>query len=147
MAAAGSQSMHTIQPAVIDLNGAKGFAQSVGTIASRFERDGKQYDMVSKCRLLSRLMQVQNANRTHKDWYMLSMEVIYLQDNIFPVVPEPFSSDPDFVRALSKKRKSYPVLSVLLENKGLAVNDKLPGSDDEESVDRVLQTNRKWLLS
>ena len=139
--------MHTIQPVEIDLNGAKGFSQSVGTIATRFERDGKQYEMVSKCRMLSRLMLVQDASGTEHHWYMLSMEVIYLQDNIFPVLPEPLSSDPDFARTMSKKRKSYQLLSAVLEGKGLTINDKLPGSDDKESVERVLGKNRKWLLS
>ena len=147
MAAAGSQAIHTIQPVEIEVNGSKGFAQSVGTIATRFERDGNQYDMVSKCRMLSRLMQVQSADSTQKNWYMVSMEVIYLQDSILPVLPEAFSSDQEFVRAMSKKRKSYALLSMILEAKGFAINDKLPGSDDKDSVDTVLETNRRWLSS
>ena len=67
---------------------------------------------------------------------MLSMEVIYLEDIIFPVVPETFSSDPESRLCADsvKKRRSYQLLSVVLEVQGLSIDEKLLGSDDKENV-------------
>ncbi|OQU94479.1 SnoaL-like domain-containing protein [Cladophialophora immunda] len=141
MAKAGTSSLHTIQPAEITLNGDKAFSQSVGTISTRMQRDSKEYELISRCRMLSKLRLVGQR------WYMLSMEVIYLQDSIVPVIPESFTSDADFARAISGKRKSYQLLAWVLEEHGLTINNKLPGSDDRESVEKVLGTNEAWLFS
>ncbi|KIW33927.1 uncharacterized protein PV07_00741 [Cladophialophora immunda] len=141
MAKAGTSSLHTIQPAEITLNGDKAFSQSVGTISTRMQRDSKEYELISRCRMLSKLRLVGQW------WYMLSMEVIYLQDSIVPVIPESFTSDADFARAISGKRKSYQLLAWVLEEHGLTINNKLPGSDDRESVEKVLGTNEAWLFS
>ena len=147
MASKGSIALHTIQPVEIIANGSKAFAQSVGSIAVRFHHEGADYELVSACRFLSRLQQAKDINGTSPCWKMLSIEMIYMQDSIFPVAPESISNDPEYLSPLANRRKSYQGLSWALEKKGYATNDELPGLDDEESVAKVLLQDKEWLSS
>ena len=78
---------------------------------------------------------------------MLSIEMIYMQDSVLPVVPKSISSDLEYSDSLANRRKSYQSLSWILQRKGHTVNSKLPGIDDVESVAKVLSRNKEWLSS
>lgn len=171
MANKGQLAMHTIQPVDIVVNGPKAFAQSVGTISTRFTREGLDYDLVSHCRLLSRLECVGvaeemtgeglesdsgssspsaesiNEKRTSRDgkWKMLSLEIIYLQDNIIPVIPTAIAADGEILKSIAKNRKSYQLLSWVMQAKGYAINGQLPGVDRPETTRELLERNEEWV--
>lgn len=144
MAEQGSSSIHTINPVQITLNGDKAFSVSVGSIISRFSKDETDYDLVSQCRFLSRLERVGDDAR--RGWKMLSMEVIYVHDAITPAVPEELREDVYSVIAEGRApRESYRGLAYVLGEMGYQVKDTLPGTDDQSSVEAVLQRNQSWL--
>lgn len=145
MASSGNSASHTIQPVEITVHQSKAFAQSVGTICVRFEKDGADYDLVSTCRFLSRLQLVEIVPGSPSCWRMLSIEMIYLQDSIIPVTPPAFLADVSTAQCMATKRKSYRLLSWALTRKGLTIRDDLPGSDDMASVQAVVGNNQKWL--
>ena len=144
MAANGSQSRHTIIPVEIDVNGLKAFSVSHGSIVARFTREHIEYELSSACRMLSRLENLGTTGRP--DWKLLTMEVIYVDDSIIPVIP-PTLSGFDNGDLESSTRKSYRCLSLLLAEKGHKVNNDLPGVDDPQSVEDVLRRNQEWLLN
>lgn len=92
-------------------------------------------------------MQEDTEHESPASWKMLSIKVIYIQDSIPPVVPELISSDPEYLKSLVSGRKSYRLLSWVMQTKGYSINNKLPGLDERESIERVLRKNNEWLLS
>ena len=51
MAEHGTVAIHAIQPVDIAVKGSKAFAQSIGTISTRIQKDDTAYDLVAHCRL------------------------------------------------------------------------------------------------
>jgi hypothetical protein len=147
MAEQGGLAIHTIQPAEIVVHGSKACAQSVGTISTRFRQNDAEYDLVSHCRLLSRLQQTSTTEGALGPWKMLSIEMIYVQDNIFPVVPPALSQDPGFSKSIAGRRKSYQLLTWVMEQRGYTINDELPGIDRPESARNLLGRNEEWVFS
>ena len=144
MAANGSQSRHAIIPVEIDINESKAFAVSLGSIVARFTRDNMDYELTSTCRMLSRLENLGVMGRP--DWKLLTMEVIYVDDSIIPVIP-PTLHGFDDGNLESGTRKSYKCLSLVLAERGHTVNNDLPGVDDMQSVEDVMRRNHEWLLN
>lgn len=144
MAAKGLSALHIITPVDINIKRSKAFAVSVGSINARFERDGKEFDIISHCRFLSRLAAISREENT---WKMLSMEVIYVQDTILPAFPGIESNGLVLDNLPSTVRKSYRYLTWLLRENGREVDNSMPGVDDEESVKNVLEKNHLWLNS
>lgn len=148
MAAAGVNGLHSLQPVDIVINGSKAFAVSVGTISVRFQHNSAKYNLVSTCRFLSRLQVAQVADRASEfEWRMLSIQMVYLQDMISPVVPESISCLSEFKQGTSTRRMSYGLLTWVMESKGKIINDKLPGADDEELVEKMMALNAAWVSS
>lgn len=148
MAAAGVTGLHSLQPVDIVVNGSKAFAVSVGTISVRFQHNSAEYNLVSTCRFLSRLQVAQVVNgASGLEWRMLSIQMVYLQDMISPVVPESISCLSEFEEGTSTRRMSYGLLTWVMESKGKIVNDKLPGADDEELVEKMMTLNEAWVSS
>ena len=127
---------HQLVPAVIDVRGTKGYAESNCLIMSRFPHDGHDYDMSCWCHLLSRVEKVDGA------WKILTLDVIYLRDLIVPV---PGSPELDFSQVKDWPRKSYKFTTWHLIQRGLVVRKDLPGWDDEQSVNQVRGRNLVWL--
>ncbi len=75
---------------------------------------------------------------------MLTMDVIYIYDSIVPAIPESrglvIKENPK-----SKMRSSYRYLSWLLAESGHEVRQDLPGVDDEQSVNNIMDWGRQWL--
>ncbi len=147
MAEHGTVAIHTIQPVDIAVKGSKAFAQSIGTISTRIQKDDTAYDLVAHCRLLSRLQQVDATEVSLSSWKMLSIEMVYVQDQIIPIVPAAISEQPGFLESVASKRKSYRFLSWAMEQKGYKINNELPGTDLCGSVKELLDRNEAWILS
>jgi hypothetical protein len=151
MAARGEGStIHTITPVEVRLNGAKAFCVSVGSIISRFSRGGTDYDLVSHCRFLSRLQKESDGDdggdSGNRGWKMLSMEVIYIHDGISPAIPADIDAElRAAVDAGTTTRESYKYLALVLGQKGYRVKNSLPGVDDPQRVETVMQKNLSWL--
>ena len=132
--------MHSINPAEIDIRGSKALTESFCTMTSRFEHAGHEFDKVSNVRLISQLEKVQG------DWKLLTLECIYIRDKVIPTAPLPPDTSILF-HGVEKFRKSYRYATWLLGTIGLTVSDRLPGEDDAGSVEEVLYRNRTWLNS
>lgn len=143
MAEKGSNAIHNITPVEVIINGSKAFSISVGNIISRFVRGGAQYELVSNCRFLSRLTRLEG--QSCQSWKMLSMEVIYINDKISPVLPASGTDIGNFEGADRFPRKSYKFLAYCLSEKGYKVKQDLPGTDNEQLVLEVLARNSHWL--
>lgn len=76
---------------------------------------------------------------------MLSLEIIYLQDNIIPVIPAAIAADDEILRSIAQNRKSYQLLSWVMQHKGYAVNGQLPGVDRPETTRELLARNEEWV--
>ena len=144
MASEGFQSRHAIIPIEIDTKGPKAFSVSVGSIVARFTKENIEYELNSTCRMLSRLENLGVMGQP--DWKLLTMEVIYVDDSIIPVIP-PTLGGFDGGNFKNGSRKSYRCLSLLLEEKGHKVNNDLAGVDDPKSVEDVIRRNQEWLLN
>ena len=128
--------MHLITPSDIDVRGSKALAESAGVIMSRFSHDGHEYDFNIWCRFVSQVAKVESR------WKLLTLEVIYIRDLIVPV---PGSPDLDFSDVKDWPRKSYRFTTWHLRQRGIQVRDDLPGTDDDRSVDEVMDRNYAWI--
>ena len=143
MAENGSNAIHNITPVEITINGSKAFSISVGNILMRFTKNGTEYELVSKCRFLSRVERL--AGQASQIWKMLSMEVIYINDAISQVIPDTMSGGFSFEEAGAFPRRSYRLLAYCLSEKGYPIKQDLPGVDDEKLVADVLDRNLSWV--
>lgn len=77
---------------------------------------------------------------------MLSMQVIYVQDAITPAIPVELRDDVhDAIGEGMASRESYRGLAYVLAQMRNPVPDTLPGTDDQGSVEEVLQQNLSWV--
>lgn len=143
MSKKGSNAIHNIIPVEVTINKSKAFSISVGNITSRFTHAKVEYELVSNCRFLSRLKMLEE--KSGQLWKMLSMEVIYINDTISPVLPFPNHENMDLRGAGNFPRQSYKLLAYCLSQKGYQVKEDLPGTDDEYLVLEVLTRNLSWL--
>lgn len=74
----------------------------------------------------------------------MSMEVIYVNDKVAPVIP---SLNFSTIRAEIEDFpcRSYKHLDYCLRRKGYRVKEDLPGVDDEILVAEMLNCNLSWL--
>ncbi|KAJ5626794.1 hypothetical protein N7528_004221 [Penicillium herquei] len=137
MAESGANSSHRIYPIMIHLNEDinKALSESTGSIDSRFEYEGHEYDCVSHARFISRLQKVNG------EWKILTLDAIYHRDSISPAYPlqNPARFD------LDGHRGSYKCLGWLLSRKEFQVNQDLPGTDRPETVTRLMGGSYRWL--
>ncbi|KAL3483971.1 hypothetical protein BJX62DRAFT_230629 [Aspergillus germanicus] len=130
--------IHKISPAITAFNGDKALCESVGDITARFTAsNGYEYDLISTARFISRLEKLESK------WYMLSLEVIYIRDIIYPVGVSP---TPDYSSIRDWPRKSYQFVAWHLKDRGVEPASDLPGEDDPASEREVLDRNHEWLL-
>ena len=111
-------------------------------IASCYEHDGIAYDLSAWVRGVSRLERVPGAEGL--EWKLLTLEPIYIRDNIVPVAPLTRPCTLDF-SSVEHARPSYRYLTWLISLRGGKIRNDLPGEDDEESVRDIMERNQKWL--
>ncbi len=105
-------------------------------ITARFGHRGHDYDLTNWVRFVSQ------AEKVESKWKLLTLEVIYIRDGIAPVGNAP---TPEFWQLNGWPRKSYRFLAWHLGARGVKVREDLPGTDDEESVNEVMDRNRGWI--
>lgn len=137
MVKGGTSALHTVTPVEIQIVGEKAFSESVGTIQVRIRLDDKDYDCVSHSRFISRLQ------KTDQGWKLVSLVVIYDRDSLVPTMPSASSLNFDF--DLLKVRESYKCLSWVMSQKGFQIDQTLPGTDDPDSVTKLMDEGHAWL--
>ena len=137
MATRGGKAFHTIQPVEVLFNDDKALAESTGTINLPVEHGGSEYECISYIKYVSR---VQKAG---DEWKLLSLEVIYDRDAIFPVAPltKPVTIDVDKLGT----RESYKCVTWLLVQRGREVNQHLTGTDRPDSIRKLMDKSLSWL--
>ena len=131
------KSGHTIQPIEVRVNGSKALAVSIGSVNARFAVSGVEYDCVSWVRFVSRL------EKPGEEWKITTLEAIYDKDSIAPTKPGVGTEELDIDTKCP--RASYKFLAWVLEQRGYRIAYDLPGTDDEESVQKCLDAGYNWL--
>lgn len=142
MVASGTVSSHTIQPAEVEINGDKALAASTGSVAVRAVVDGVEYEMVSLVRFYSHLYCCKtDAGAT---WKLLTLEAVYDRDYVIPIE---FSAQhlKVVIELPPGARESYKYLDWMLGKRGFTIARDLPGLDDKESVQKVIDDAQAWL--
>jgi hypothetical protein len=142
MVASGTVSSHTIQPAEIEINGDKALAASTGSVAVRAIVDGVEYEMVSLVRFYSRLSFCKTDSKSA--WKLLTLEAVYDRDYVIPIDVSARDSTPA-IEVPPGARESYKYLDWMLGKRGFAIARDLPGLDDKESVQKVMDEAQTWL--
>ncbi|KAJ5545816.1 hypothetical protein N7494_003401 [Penicillium frequentans] len=137
MVTGGTKALHTVTPVEIQVAGEKAFTESVGTIQIRLRLDDKEYDCVSHSRFISRL------NKTAQGWKLVSLVVIYDRDSLVPTMPA--VSSLDFAFDFKSIRDSYKCLSWVMSQRGFQIDQTLPGTDDPDSVTKLMDEGHTWL--
>lgn len=137
--------VHQIDTAEVEISGAKAISESFCVITSRFEHQGREFDKITQCRLMSRLEKLDDSSQG-PPWRMLSLEPIYLRDSFVPATPQSTDAFPTF-QGLENYPKSYRHGVWLLASIGITSRHDLPNEDDRESVERIIGRNRDWLHS
>lgn len=123
---------HRIQNTLVWLNGDKAIALIMASIQPRKTLNQRDYDLNSYVRLLYRVA------RMNGGWKIVSMECIYEQDSLVPVMPE------DVVLP-QNARNSYAALTAVLGSEGYTIDGELPGDDRPEQVAEKMSSAAAWL--
>ena len=137
--------VHQIDTADVEINGFKATSESFCTITSRFEHEGREYDKVTQCRLMSRLEKLSDSLQG-SPWRMLTLEPIYLRDSFVPATPQLTGTFPLF-KGLDNYPKTFRHGVWLLASIGIASRYDLPNEDDRESVGKIIGQNHAWLYA
>lgn len=129
--------MHQVIPADIKFNESRAVADCWCLIQARLDMGPHEQDLKTSLRLLYRCEKVDGR------WKLLSLEPIYIHDLVSPVPPAPM---PQF-DGLDRFRKSYRFTGWMLDQRGMAVANDLPGEDDQKTVDDIHKRHREWLES
>ena len=137
MANRGTKVFHTIQPVEVLFNDDKALAESTGTINLRVEHEGREFECISYIKYVSRV------RKADEEWKLLSLDVIYDRDVIFPVAPltTPVTINVDKLGA----RASYKCVTWLLAQRGREVNQYLTGTDRPDSIKKLIDESLSWL--
>jgi hypothetical protein len=128
---------HWIFPAILEINGRRGLAESMATIFDRLTFDNVEFDVFQYCRFVSRLV------RTDEGWRLSSFEGIYQRDHIRSVNPaEPPPVDWQLVKTL---RPSYRFLAYTQLRRGYKVSFELLGDDRPDLMKAFYAQEREWL--
>jgi len=79
------QIIHIVTPVEINIKGSKALAVSIANIAARFKYGGRDVDLISWARLISKLERVDAGRKS--SWKLMTLEVIYMRDSIIPAAP------------------------------------------------------------
>lgn len=136
MSQGGTGALHTINPVEIHVRGDKALSESTGSIQIRTQHENTEYDLVSWTRFISRL------SKTTDGWRLLTLDAVYDRDSLTPVIP---------AQAAAAKfgnlgpRMSYRWVSWVLSERGFKIKQDLPGTDQPESVIKLMESAFNWL--
>jgi len=138
-AGGGLSTFHEVGPAFIDIRGDRALANSGMTLHLNVHVGGADVGLVGYVRMLQRL------ERLDDRWLVAGLRSVYVHDSIVPMNP---SLVPRIDQvALGKLRPSYRYLSYLLNQKGQATRDDLPGMDRPETFSKLAAADDAWLLN
>lgn len=138
----GANLIHNINVCEITINADRAVAVSVCQITTRNSFDGREVDTSSWIRIVTMLKKVNVGGSTK--WKMLSLEPIYLRDNIMAVTPRELLNDSDR-KILEEARQSYKCVSWDIIKHGGWPSFDMPGVDKPETVEEVLGRNYAWI--
>ncbi len=135
---------YTITPIEVIIKGWRAHVESTGTICARFEKDAVEYDLTTICRYISRVEKVKIAERI--DWRLVEFVVIFVQDNIVPVAPQPGPYSLKFENLSSRKGFRYSGwLQAQTGTAGVNFGDKLPHGEDVDLLQELNEKSLVWL--
>ncbi len=130
-------SFHELGAPVITVRGNRALSDMGVTIHLISEIEAVEVDCVGYCRSLARI------ERKSASWLMAGHRVIYVHDWLVPVIPGRVPAIDE--ARLGGYRKSYRFLSYMLDGRGLAPRDDLPGVDRPDRVEQLLAGEDLWL--
>ena len=138
MEGTGIRANHDINPVDIHFNALrdKAVSESTGQLRMALSIEDVLYHLISYVRFISKL------EKYRDQWYLLSFEAIYESDYLTPDFP---TEKVPSTRPLPSSRKSYGVVSWLLERSNFLINQELPGIDRPESVKQIMDEKFAWL--
>ena len=133
-----TSSSHSVCPVEIRIRGRRAVSESTGSIMARFEHKGALYDCTSFGRFISRL------ELERRRWKLITLEVIYDRDTIYPVTP---TLESKVICLDLNARLSYRCLAWVLDQNGFSINQDLPGTDRPGSGAVVIRSCIDWLYA
>lgn len=132
----------SFDPVNIDVRGNRAISEAFCLVSSSIKIDNIDYELASHMRLATRLEKLLDTGQ----WYMLSLEAIYVRDRIVATFPGPHLSPPLIMpNEIWDYPKSYRCMAFVMLNRGLEPRRDLPHEDDEKTVCQVLDRNRAFL--
>ena len=136
MAERNVQASHRLGPIFVTLAGDRAIAQLVAIIDMPFTLSGTEVMTSCHHRLLLR------AARRESRWRLSGFDVVYLRDEIAPVIPgQTVAVDPEAVKAF---RPSDRLLSYCLASGGFSLRNDLAGVDRPDLVDALVREIYGW---
>jgi hypothetical protein len=132
------QIIHIVTPVEINIKGPKALAVSIANITARSKYGGRDVDLISWARLISKLERVDAGQKS--SWKLMTLEVIHMRDSIIPAAPSSID-----LSGWQFARKSYALLAWHVSLQDMYVRDDLPGMDAERSVKEVMDRNYSWI--
>jgi len=136
MAERNVKASHRLGPILVTLAGDRAIAQLAAIIDIPFTLKGTEVMMSSYARFLFR------AERREGVWRLSGFDVVYLRDEIAPVIPgQIVAVDPEALKAF---RPTYRLLSYCLASGGFPVRNDLAGVDRPDLVDALVREIYVW---
>ncbi len=135
----GLKILHPTDPVDIEIRVAKALAWSMDRTIARFDHKGREYELTTWCRTLSRLAKMDDAG-----WKLCSWKTVYNRDQVVPVDPHGAVAG---LEEVDKFRRSYRYFAWFISLKGVKMPENLPGDDDSNSVVEVFKESQTWLDS
>ncbi|HTN63243.1 MAG TPA: nuclear transport factor 2 family protein [Devosia sp.] len=135
--ASRSSGKHWVFPAFAKIAGDRATVESPAMIFNRVDLAGTEADFYVFCRFFSR------AVRQDETWKLLSFEVLFERDTLYPVnAGETLALD---LSVLNTLRRSYRFLSYIQLGRGVKVNPDLLGDDQLDRLQAFHQGEDRWL--
>jgi hypothetical protein len=136
MAEHGVRASHRLGPIFVTLADDRAIGQFTGTIDIPTVIKGIDVIMSSDARFMVR------AERRAGVWRLFGFDIVYLRDEIAPVIPgQVLTIDPEVVKGF---RPSYRFMSYSLTLSGFPVPNDLPGIDRPDLVDALVREVYGW---
>jgi len=139
MAKRGMFAKHRLAPVLVTLKGHRAIASLTAIIDIPRVVDDVELTLSAHVRFIYR------AEKRDEVWRILSFECIYIRDELKPAIAgQAFQIDPSEVADF---RSSYRNLAWCLVKTNYEVDQELPGEDQPETVQKLMQAVESWAES
>lgn len=133
----GRHSAHQMGPTLVTLQGDRALAHTPCAVTARTHLDGVEVEVITHSRLHERVQRRDGA------WRIARKGIVYLRDALAVVNPsERVAVD---AQRLAAYRPSYRFLSYLLAHVGQPPRLDLPGIDQPETIQPLIDSDNAWL--